>query len=436
MKIYPWYDKARWFAERYTGDQSEGSALVVSTCPPPAVAHFRHSYASFRVHGLEYARLEPNGRLRYGTRRAPLKPSCISPPELVRSLEEMFRILAANSGDPRPAECWADQEFDGEVAAFLAHVARHHQAEHWLESKILSAPHVLGDGIAQARSQVAMCYQGDRPAARRFIDLLALDRSKRLMWVVELKVPKAGAKAVAQGKRYADWVKLNLGQLLDPSNGYFADARGTAGYEVGLMLVAPTFSGNIGKDIRRCAGAYPVAIVHVNQGWRRALRVTAVETPYEEQPMQPYYGRWADDELTCRLVQIAREEGLFVRDEPDPPKLDYVNIHKESVNGNVGAQIHKHERRGGGRALVVREEDPGCRAGEFLERIENYEDLSGNKTPNKGWLSATGDNYGRLPPAKAFWVPNSLLGDTDRQAAWRAIRCLFKFLARNKDCSE
>ena len=211
--IYPWYDQDRWLRERFTRHKSIGTALIEEYAPEPAVAYFRHSYASFRVEGLEYARLSRNGQVRYGVPRSRLDVSKIGPKELVEALTHMFSLLADSEGAPDTVAEWASANFSPDTAHFLEHVSLHHQAEHWLESKLLRNPSVICNSFEQVRSQVVLAHIGEGPSG--FIDLLALDTKNHLIWVIELKAIKATGGAVRQAKAYAEWVNRNMPDILD-----------------------------------------------------------------------------------------------------------------------------------------------------------------------------------------------------------------------------
>lgn len=66
-----------------------------------------------------------------------------------------------------------------------------------------------------------------------------------------------------------------------------------------------------------------------------------------------WQGRWRDDGLVCKIIEIACREGLSAW-PGDPPKLDYINLHLVHAKSRVAAQIHKHTGARDGCILVAR----------------------------------------------------------------------------------
>jgi hypothetical protein len=277
--IYPWYDEGRWLSERFKGDPQTGHRRVEAHSPFPAAVHYRDRYASFRVNGLEYARMTVHGRISCGVKKAPLTFSLVPPEKLVGTLKAMFALLAERAGDINAAQAWADKLSPPELAHFIKHVARHHQPEHWLESILVEKISLLGSSLEQAKSQILI---GDREHASRsnrprFVDLVALDNRERLVWLIELKVPKATGRAVSQAADYASWVRGKLDQLLEPASGYFAGISDSTSYRVAIAFVAPCFTSDFAKHIEDRLKGFPVRTMEINADWRAGIKVSDVD---------------------------------------------------------------------------------------------------------------------------------------------------------------
>jgi hypothetical protein len=168
MEIYPWYEEEDWFNDLFHGDTDKAHQFLKNyNISPPAQAYFRTSYASLRVNGFEYARLNPNGRLTVGQQNKQLNLTTTKPSELVTALAEMFNILSQNHKDITKIAQWAKCNFDSQLADFLEYAAINHQPEHWLESKILENPNVLPIYDSQIRSQIVAHQVGLSPKGRK-----------------------------------------------------------------------------------------------------------------------------------------------------------------------------------------------------------------------------------------------------------------------------
>jgi hypothetical protein len=272
--IYPWYDEDRWLRERFTGPRPEGELILREYGPKQAVIYFRRSYASFRVNGLQYARLPSKMRkVQYGIEKAPLRESETGPQQLVEALVKMFDLLIESDGATSNVGKWASGNYPPNTARFLEHVAHHHQAEHWLESKLLQSPSALSDSFQQVRSQVVVAQVGEK--ARGFIDILALDTRNRLLWVVELKVPKAELEAIGQAKEYVRWVEDNMLELLDESFGYFDGIAEPNKYRPAIMFAAPDFSSDFHGCVENQLPCFRVMMVRINDDWRKNVKVVS-----------------------------------------------------------------------------------------------------------------------------------------------------------------
>jgi hypothetical protein len=450
--IYPWYDEDRWLRERFTGKKSKGLQLIREYAPGPSMVYFRHSYASFRINGLEYARLHRNGHLRYGIKYAPLKISSITPRQLVSALVDMFNLLAEHGGKTEPVVKWVSSNFSGDVAHFLRHVSLHHQAEHWLESKLLNDPSIICNSFGQVRSQVVLAHVSEEP--KGFIDLLTLDTRKRLVWIVELKAVKTTRSAISQANAYAHWIHKNMSEILDESFGYFSGVKNPSVYRPAVAFVAQSFSSNFDHYTEHELPRYFVKKVQINSGWRNGIKVesiqdfrpgTTIRTPdgngengsdsntnanrKEKEPkMKESKRRWLMDPLINRIIEKAQKYNLKTRESPDPGTLEYINLRWRSASGNVATQIHKHLSWPNGCALIIGNADEDCPETKF-KRIEDFTQLSGDHGSNKPWLRAEGKNFGHRKPAKAFFVPNSMLKETDNSATWKEVEDLLRYAA-------
>jgi hypothetical protein len=447
--IYPWYDEARWLEQVFKGDRVRGERLIRHLCPKGATAYFRESYASFRVNGLEYARLYPRGKVRLGIGRTGCGANGAEPSVVVEALREAFRRIAQHEDDsaaPSPLE-WAKTLKPEWLAVCIAHAVLHHQPEHWLESLLIADPSKLHEGFTQLRSQVVVGERGDRRP--KFIDLLGLDESARIMWVVEIKEPKADKNAVHQVAEYASWVQGHLAELLEPSNGYFRTSLMPSDVQVGIMLVAPSFSGNVGDYAKDIAADRPVCAYMVARTWRTRLSCQRYELretrrqygtgrvprdrPTRRPPMESYRGRWADCNLVQRLVRTAREEGFVVK-EGDPDQMDYINIRGPQ---SVLWQLHKLLRReSAGVAIVFRDLPADWTGAAPLTEVDDFTLLSGDQYANKPWLRSTGKRFARLPRARCFFAPDSLYPENDEHPVWQAIGRALRYLREGKNDAE
>ena len=426
--IYRWYNEDRWFDERFTGNEDPGRRLLAEYCPSPGKAYFRHSYASFRVNGLEYARLQREGRIRYGIRNAPLEVESISPRRLVDGLVEMFEILADAEGAAGAVDQWVSSEFVGPVAHFFRHVARHHQAEHWLECQILATPRVLFGWIDELRSQVAVCEQGGESRSRQFIDLLGADYESKVLWVIELKAARADRRAISQARTYAASVNDHICELLGKNMGYFQVTGDLRDWTVAICFAAPGFTSTFRDAMAAELPGWRVETVAVNSDWRRAIAAGAKPDGNGPKGTGRWRGRWAEDQLTARIINVAERAGLCPQ---EPAKSEYINLRVGSKSGNAAGQIHRRATLARGRALVVRCAPPGFDAASPMEPILNYEELTGDVGANKPWLRATGKSFGRFEPAKVFWIPELIADHGSDHPAWRAVRELLKYAYDN-----
>lgn len=272
--IYPWYDEERWLSERFTEDPAKGAAILEEYGPPPAEIHFRHSYASFRVKGLEYARLSRTGKVRYGIKHAPLDADKVPPSLLVKVLSEMFCRLADTNGNASALPPWTEAITPPSLQHFIRHVSVQHQAEHWLESELLQDPRALCEAYDQARSQVVIAERIG--AWNGFIDLLALDKRSLELIVVELKVVPATLQHVEQVREYYEWAERHLDELLDPSKGYFHDVVDPGRYRVRALLVSTAFDPHVLEYVDAVFPDSPVRIVTISSSWRKNLVVEQV----------------------------------------------------------------------------------------------------------------------------------------------------------------
>jgi hypothetical protein len=233
--------------------------------------YFRHSYASLRINGFEYACLGRDGSFRYGQKNWPLDPTLCPSGELVAALGQMFERLAESGGDSRAIPVWADATFRPEVAAFIRYAAENHQPEHWLESKILLEVPALCETYECGRSQVVVGYVGKR--GWKFIDMLVLNRRHREVVVLELKVPKADGRAVTQVAAYAQWVADNKERLLRPAYGYFPNVEQPSEFRVAVAFVASTFATNFMDYVRMHLAGLSTRKFVVNGEWRKGIKV-------------------------------------------------------------------------------------------------------------------------------------------------------------------
>ena len=444
--IYLWYDENRWLDKRFKGNKSDGIQIIREYTPAPSVVYFRHSYASFRVNGLEFARLNTNGKLRYGVAKAPLEENTITTQQLVRALVHMFSLLADNPARPDVVADWASANFDKDVAHFLSHVAYHHQAEHWLESKLLLKSATICDDFQQVRSQVVVAHQGDGPGARKFIDILALDKKNKLVWVTELKIVKANSSAVSQAKKYVEWIYDNMEEILDESPGYFTGIKNPKLYQPAALFIAPGFSSSFNDYVQKELYAYNVRIVQINSEWRKEIKVEASQEfcpgsaielrdkidkkhstdsrlKVGDNKMDSSRRIWEEDPLTARIIRIARKYNLVPR---YLKKYEYIDLCWKSPEGDVRAQIHRYLVNPGGRALIIGNADDNCPEPKHLEGIQDFTQLSGDHGPNKPWLRAEGKTFGHRNPAKTFFSPQKHLKEPDDYPAWKEVEELLK----------
>ena len=436
--IYPWYDETRWLREIFRGNASHGTDLVRQYCPPGATAHFRTSGASFRVNGLEYARVGPTGSVRRAIGTVSWQEDSVSPSRLVAALRETFDRIAADhdgfAASQAPLD-WAKGLVPEGLAVCMVHAIRQHIPEHWLESLLVAQPSLLGSGIKQARSQVVVGKKGDD--RWKFIDLLCLDEPEQTLWVVEIKAPKANGEAIGQVAEYVVWVKSNLSEIMRPDNGYFITSLSPADMKVGAIIVAPYFTNNIGDYVGELLPCLEARGRRVAAKWRSDISCEPCELPTRKlqrsRPVlaegavgqRPYAGRWSDRGLVRRLVAVAEQGGLVVREE-DPRRSDYVNVRRPGGNQPVVAQLHLwKDREAEGVAVVLREPPEGLIFPKPLRRLDDFSLLSGDRGPNRSWLRSEG-RFRHLPSARCAFVPNVLEGKGDEHEAWQTIREMFR----------
>jgi hypothetical protein len=275
--IDQWYDCERWISERLKGNKESARKQIQEYTPLGAVSHYRKEYSSFRVNGLEFARMNKSGRIRDGIERLRLNPKECSPAEVVNALRRMFDLLSANPNDLAATDAWSSAYVQNGLAAFLRHASRHHQAEHWLESKLLLDPSLLGEmADPPIRSQVNVFPGEQRTPRRKHIDLLAINRRTREVWVIELKVTQADGNTVKQASEYARWVHGHLAEFLDASSGYFGSVEAPSAYRVAVALVAPRITSNLPAYIKQGLSCFHVRVLQLNSDWRRAVKLLQV----------------------------------------------------------------------------------------------------------------------------------------------------------------
>jgi len=382
--------------------------------------------------------------LRYGVDRAPLEKSAVTATQLLDVLVDTFVLLAKYNGKTAPVVEHISSNFQGAFASFLKHFSFHHQAEHWLESKLLEYPTIICSSFKQVRSQVVIAQQGEK--AEGFIDLLALDTENKLMWVVELKSEKANGRAVSQAKNYAEWIQSNMSELLDESLGYFSGVKVPGTYHSAIAFVAPSYSSNFDSYIERELVGYCVKKVKVNSNWRESIKVESKQdfqpcTINKTQDWSKGHGfvannnvtkrkmeagegekHWIEDPLTNRIIEMAGRYNLRRR---DPKKGEYINLCWCSQSGKALAQIHKCKSNYNGRALVIGNADEDCPKVLTLEKIEDYTQLSGDIGSNKPWLRAGSANFAHRKPA--IFIPNSMLKEPDDYVSWMEVAELFRY---------
>jgi hypothetical protein len=432
--IYPWYEKERWFKERFTGDRFAGWERLRTVSLDRAPIYFRESYASVRMGGFEYACLDRHGALRYGQKNRRLKENECPPQDLVAALRGMFQRLAESNGDTGPVKSWVDSAFPPKIADFIRYAAEHHQPEHWLESMLVERPEVLCGSYDSPRSQVVVGYVGERPWG--FTDLLVLDRRNREVVVVEFKVPKATGEAVRQVRRYAEWFKLNLRRLLDPEYGYFRDVEDPAAYRVTAALVAQSFTRNLPEYVNEAPSACPIQRFRINDNWRTEIKAERVPVPEgrghgkkiaacgikDEDTTSGVSLGFGRDELRKRIIARAAATGLrhhrIQRDE----QRWYDDL--DGPRGVV-AQIHAHCGRPDSLVLVRRQKDSEGLV-EHLEACDIGDRLlSGDFGPNMIWLRGEKKNAEK-GPADPYWVPVHLAAELDNRPGWQDVNRLVR----------
>jgi hypothetical protein len=448
--IYPWYDEERWLAERFRRDPAEGRRILREYGPPPAEVHFRHGYASFRVKGLEYARLSLSGKVTYGIKNAPLDLSAVPPRELVTMLSKMFMRLASFEGHASALFSWIQTIAPPILRHFIEYVSVQHQPEHWLESELLRIPGALSRDFVVLRSQVVVGEMGQKKPFK-FIDLLALDRANLLVWIIELKVPKAAKAALRQMAGYLAWAESKLPELFDESRGYFAGVDDPEKYGIAAAFAAPEYTANFDDYLGRELLGFPVRVIHLNADWRQAITVTATRDFEPERVpedsghgvvMSPSERSTSVNEtvrlwVECSLIDLLIKKAISCGDavskrvtarsiHPDNRKFRYIDLDGPA---GVFAQLHKDHERGGGCILVIGNADEKCPNPEYLDEISDYSRLSGDGGPNKAWLRATGEVFGHLSPARCFFVTDDSAKDTYHRG-WQDVTVLLGYALR------
>jgi hypothetical protein len=183
----------------------------------------------------------------------------------------MFEMLGENGGEPKGIPAWADATLLPDLADFVKYAAGNHQPEHWLESLLLLRFPALFGLYESPRSQVVVGDVGKR--GWKFIDMLALDRSRREIVVFELKLPKADGSAVTQVANYAQWVADNKMRLLDSAYGYFPDVEQPSEFRVAVALVAPAFTTNLADYVGVDLSRFRTRLFVANGEWRKNATV-------------------------------------------------------------------------------------------------------------------------------------------------------------------
>ena len=275
--IYPWYEEPRWLAEVFKKDPTVGRQILRRYSFAGTRTYFRSSYASLRINGFEYARLNRDGSFRYGQQNRRLDPTACPPGKLVAALGQMFERLAESGGDSLAIPAWANATHRPEVAAFIRYAAENHQPEHWLESMLLRDVSVLCETYESGRSQVVVGYVGKR--GWQFIDMLVLDRRHRELVVLELKVSRSDGRAVTQVAAYAKWVADNKERLLSPAFGYFPNVERPSEFRVAVAFAAPTFTANFTDYVRRHPAGFSTRLFVVKGEWRKGIKVEEMPLP-------------------------------------------------------------------------------------------------------------------------------------------------------------
>jgi hypothetical protein len=431
--IYPCYEEARWFAKVFKKDPIVGRQILQRYSFTGSRTYFRPSYASIRMNGFEYARLNRDGSFRYGQQNRRLDPSACSPGELVTALDQMFERLAESSGDSRAIPEWANATFRPKLAAFIIYAAENHQPEHWLESMLLLDVSVLCETYESGRSQVVVGYVGER--GWKFIDMLVLDRCHKELIIVELKAPKADGGAVTQVATYTQWVVDNMGRLLSPAYGYFPNVERPSEFHVAIAFVAPRFAANLTDYVHTHLAGFPTRLFVGNNEWRKGLKV-------EEMPLSEFarekashmpsitggkndsfagvsLGRGRDD-LRGRLLEEANAQALQLR---RISQFEYDNL--DNSSGEVVAQIHTHTKRADGLVLVSARKDCERLVHVLEQSIIGDRELSGDRGPNRNWLRGNKPYHSKGPSA-IFWVPVELAAQPADHPGWKDVRQILR----------
>jgi hypothetical protein len=431
--IYPWYEEPRWFAQVFKKDPIVGRRILHRYSFMGSRTYFRPSYASLRVNGFEYGRLNPDGSFRYGQQNWRLDPAECSPGELVTALGKMFEKLAESSGDSRGIPAWANATFPTKLAEFITYAAVNHQPEHWLESRLLLDVSVLCETYDSGRSQVVVGYVGKR--GWKFIDMLVLDRRHKELVVIELKVPQADGRAVTQIAAYTQWVEDNKELLLSPAYDYAPNVQQPSEFRVAAAFVAPRFAANFTDYVRKHLAGFPTRLFVADSEWRKEIKVeemTLSEFTNEKEYHMPKItsgkndsaagvslGRGRDD-LRRRLLEEAKAQGLQLR---RISQFEYDDL--DSSSGEVVAQIHTHSERADGLILVRARKDCG-RVVHVLEQcIIGDRELSGDRGPNRNWLRGN-KPYHNKGPSAIFWVPVDLANQPADHPSWKDVRQILR----------
>lgn len=239
---------------------------AIKQAVPKVETRYFRDYVSFRLLGLEFARLRtPKDMQKWrlqigiGNKRKDYGVSVLD--SALTALTSLANGISINrSGGGRKNSKY-----------FLA------QNESWLESLIRQEPRVINESLYNAEIQVptALITSSYSQNSRHFIDILAID-SRGSLWLLELKT-RTDLHSIMQAIDYWLWVESVKEQL--QQCGYFRGASLNTRRKTRVCVVIPEnhYSRELGIISSYLKKTIPFAIMLVNKNWKKKLRVLSVE---------------------------------------------------------------------------------------------------------------------------------------------------------------